>query len=226
MTATGPFDPFAAAYDAWLATPLGRTVDEVEKDLLAQFAGEVPGQRALDVGTGTGHFAQFLAGRGACAVGVDISRPMLRVASAKKHMPPLVQADAGTLPFGDGSFDLVFSVTALEFVPDPVRALGEMVRVCRPGGRLVVGVLNAWSPWAWSRRRMAKRNPDDPFAAAHFYAPPEFVRLLSPFGKPAWGSSVFVLPAGQGLGRAWALERFGRRFLKPFGALLVGRVNI
>lgn len=226
MTSQGPFDPFAALYDSWFATPLGSAVDALEKDLLAKFMGDVSGDRALDLGTGTGHFALFLAGRGARTVGVDVSRPMLRVAATKRNMPPLVQADAGALPFDDDSFGLVFSVTALEFVPDPVLALSEMVRVCRPGGRLVIGVLNAWSPWAWSRRRAARRNPDDPFEAAHFFTPAEFVRLLSAHGKADWNSSVFILPGGQGLRHAWTLERFGRRFLKPFGALLAGRLDL
>ncbi len=222
----GPFDPSVTLYDSWFDTSLGGTVDLLEKDLLVRFMGDVAGQAALDVGTGTGHFAQFLAERGARVVGVDISRAMLRVAAAKSGMAPLVQADAAALPFGDGIFDLVLSVTALEFVPDAARAAGEMARVCRSGGRLVVGVLNAWSPWAWVRRKAARRNPQDPFASAHFFSPPEFVRLLAPYGKVRWSSSVFVLPGGQGLRAAWPLERTGRRALRPFGALLVGRVDV
>lgn len=225
MSKTGPFDPFAGFYDSWFATPLGHTADLLEKNLLKEFLGALSGKSALDVGTGTGHFALFLAEHGARAAGVDISRPMLRVATAKEIMPPLVQADAGALPFGDCCFDLVFSVTALEFVPDPACAIAEMVRVCRPGGRLVVGVLNAWSPWAWSRRRAARRNPSDPFAAAHFFAPLEFVQLLSTHGRVEWSTSVFILPGGPGLRRAWSVEKFGRKFLKPFGALLVGRLT-
>ncbi|GAB4409120.1 MAG: class I SAM-dependent methyltransferase [Anaerolineales bacterium] len=222
----GPFDPFATLYDSWFDTPLGGTVDLLEKDLLLRFMGPVAGQAALDVGTGTGHFAQFLAGHGARVVGVDISRAMLRVAAAKPDMPPLVQADAAALPFADAAFDLVLSVTALEFVPDAARAAAEMARVCRRGGRLVLGVLNAWSPWAWVRRRAARRNPSDPFAAAHFFSPREFVRLVAPYGEVRWSSSVFILPGGQGLRAAWPLERIGRKALRPFGALLVGRVDV
>ncbi|MDH7488957.1 MAG: methyltransferase domain-containing protein [Anaerolineae bacterium] len=222
----GPFDPFATLYDSWFDTPLGGMVDLLEKDLLLRFMGPVAGQAALDVGTGTGHFALFLAGHGARVVGVDISRAMLRVAAAKPDMPPLVQADAAALPFADAAFDLVLSVTALEFVPDAARAAAEMARVCRKGGRLVLGVLNAWSPWAWVRRRAARRNPSDPFAAAHFFSPPEFVRLFAPHGKIRWSSSVFILPGGQGLRAAWLLERVGRKALRPFGALLVGRVDV
>lgn len=226
MSAEGPFDPFANQYDSWFSTPLGHAVDLLEKDLLLQFTGDVAGKTALDVGTGTGHFALFLARHGARAVGMDLSRPMLRVAAEKDDMPPLVQADALALPFADDCFDIVFSVTALEFIPDAASAVAEMVRMCRPGGCLVVGVLNAWSPWAWARQKAARENPQDPFASARFFSPGEFRRLLSPHGTLRWGSSVFVLPSGRGLRCAWPLERFGRFALKPFGALLIGRLDV
>jgi ubiquinone/menaquinone biosynthesis C-methylase UbiE len=226
MSPQRPFDPFAELYDGWFATPLGHTVDLLEKDLIARFLASASGKRALDVGTGTGHFAAWLSGQGARAVGVDISRLLLRVAARKKGMAPLVQADAEALPFADGAFDAVLSVTALEFMGNPAKAVSEMARVCRPGGCMVIGVLNSWSPWAWSRRKQARRDPQDPFGAAHFYSPPEFAQLLSPHGSVYWGSSVFVLPDGKGLGRAWALERIGRKMLKPFGALLVGRLDL
>lgn len=226
MSARGPFDPFAHQYDSWFSTPLGHTADLLEKDLLLQFVGGVAGKTVLDVGTGTGHFALFLVQQGAWVVGADVSRPMLRVAADKETMPPLVQADALALPFSDGAFDLVFSVTALEFIPDAARAVAEMVRVCRPGGCLVVGVLNARSPWAWAHRKAARADPQDPFASARFFSSGEFRRLLSPHGRLRWSSSVFVLPSGRGLRCAWPLERFGRVALRSFGALLVGRLDV
>lgn len=226
MTLQGAFDPFAEVYDAWFSTPLGRTVDLLEKDLIAQFLGDVSGHSLLDVGTGTGHFALWAAGLGAHAVGLDISRPLLRVAARKEGMPPLVQADALALPFADATFDCVLSVTALEFIAEPERAVAEMVRVCRPGGRVVAGVLNDWSPWAWSRRRAARQNPDDPFGRARFFSPVEFAEMMSRHGKFRWDSSVFVPPNGAGLRCAWLLERAGRILLRPFGALLVGRLDL
>ncbi len=226
MATRGAFDPFATVYDSWFSTPLGQAVDLLEKDLLLRFAEPLAGKAVLDVGTGTGHFALFLAQQGARVVGVDVSRPMLRVAAEKNAMPPLVQGDALALPFADDSFDMAFSVTALEFVPDAARAVAEMVRVCRPGGSLVLGVLNAWSPWAWARRKAARGNPEDPFASAHFFSPGEFRRMLSPHGRLRWSSSVFVGPGGRGLRFAWPLERFGRVALRPFGALLVGRLDL
>ncbi len=227
------FDTVASLYDSWYDTPLGQKVDELEKDLLYQFAGlrsVSPGARlrngahALDVGTGTGHFAIGTAARGWNVIGVDLSSQMLAVAQASAMAVHLVRGDAARLPLAPESFDLVFSVTALEFVADRERGIDEMWRAVRPGGRLVVGVLNDWSPWAWQRRRES-RQQQTPFSYAHFFSPREFLGLLRKLGSVQWSSCVFVGPNGQGLRWAWALERLGRALLKPFGALLVGRVS-
>lgn len=222
---SGSFDLVADAYDAWFATPVGAAADRLETDLLFQMALPRAGERALDVGTGTGHFASWLASLGLAVVGVDVSAPMLEVARAKRMNAALVRSDAACLPFRDGAFDLVLCVTALEFIRGTGRALSEMARVCRDGGRIVVGVLNAWSPWAWVRRRHARRHPADPFGAARFYAPPDLISALGPLGKARWSSSVFFLPGGAGLRQAERLECLGRVALRPFGALLVGRVD-
>ncbi|KPL22980.1 MAG: hypothetical protein AMJ93_05895 [Anaerolineae bacterium SM23_84] len=218
------FDGVASVYDSWFEMPLGRIVDQLEKDLLYQFAAPQRGELVLDVGTGTGHFAFDLAGRGGMVVGMDVSTPMLAVAQGKGASVHLLQGDAAALPVATESFDLVFSVTTLEFVARRLRAVQEMWRALRPGGRLVVAVLNALSPWAWARR-LESRKQKTPFSHAHFFYPWEFVDLLHDLGRVTWSSSVFVGPQGTGLHRAWGLERLGRVLLRPFGALLVGRVR-
>ena len=235
------FDAVAPLYDSWYDTPLGQTVDELEKDLLYHLAGLRGlaegetlrgltegetlrgGERALDLGTGTGHFAVELAAHGLTVIGIDLSAPMLAVAQGKAAALHLVRGDAARLPLASESFDLVFSVTALEFVARPERAVQEMWRAVRPGGRLVIGALNAWSPWARQRQRES-REQETPFSHAHFFSPAEFIGLLLGLGPVQWSSCVFVGPNGQGLRWAWTLERLGRVLLKPFGALLVGRV--
>jgi len=218
------FDGVAPLYDSWFETPLGRVVDEVEKDLLWRLAEPRSAEDALDVGTGTGHFALDLATRGLQVVGVDLSRPMLSVARGKNPTSHFARGDAAALPLAAEAFDLVLSVTALEFVAQRQQALAEMWRAVRPGGRLVVAALNALSPWAWARQRESQRQ-QTPFAHAHFFYPWEFVRLLSRLGPVTWNSSVFIAPNGKGLHWVWGLERAGRVLCKPFGALLVGRVK-
>jgi phosphatidylethanolamine/phosphatidyl-N-methylethanolamine N-methyltransferase len=76
--------------------------------------------------------------------GIDLSAPMLREAEKKRaagyplHDLDLIQMDAGDLEFADGAFDRVLASYVLSTVPDAGRVLDEIVRVCRPGGRVVV----------------------------------------------------------------------------------------
>jgi len=218
------FDAVAALYDGWFDTPLGQTVDALEKDLLLAIAAPRAGERVLEVGTGTGHFALDLARRSLNVVGVDLSAPMLAVARSKGSVVFWLRGDAGSLPLRPAAFDLVLSVTALEFVASTERTIDAMWRALRPGGRLVVGVLNALSPWAWARRRESRRLKT-PFSHARFLYPWELLRLLGRLGPVTWRSTVFIGPGGGGMRWAWGLERAGRRLLRPFGALLVGRVD-
>jgi len=221
------FDPVAPFYDQFYDTALGRAVDELEKDLLYELAELHPGEQVLEVGAGTGHFAFDLAARGMAVVGADLSWPMLQGAHAKRAAGaplPLVQADAACLPLSPARFDLVLSVTALEFVARPEQMLQEMWRMLRPGGRLVVATLNARGPWAEARAREAAQQ-ETPFAHGHFFTAEELVAMLGIFGPVAWNSSVFIGPDGKGLEAARLLEETGRRLRRDQGALLVGRVR-
>jgi len=218
-----PFDELAPFYDSWFDTPLGAAVGALERGLLLRLARPQPGERALEVGVGTGYFARALAEAGARVVGVDLSQPMLRQAAVGAGLGPapadlaLVRGDARALPLAAAQFDLVLTVTMLEFVPEPERAIAEMWAAVRSGGRLVVAVLNAWSPWA--RRR------EPPFDRAHYYSPPALRRLLGGYGRVQRGSTVFFLPDGRLRRYSACLEALGRSILRPFGALLIGRVD-
>jgi ubiquinone/menaquinone biosynthesis C-methylase UbiE len=96
------------------------------------------GGRVLDVGCGTGLLLREL-GKG--AVGLDLSPGMLRRARRRNPGAPLVLADAEHLPFREGVFEAVLSVTVLQNLPHPPQALREMARVVREGGRVVVSTL-------------------------------------------------------------------------------------
>jgi arsenite methyltransferase len=107
-----------------------------------------PGGVALDVGCGPGNVTAALAdaaGAEGLAVGVDISVPMLTRAVQAQSGPNtvFVRADAQRLPLRDATVDAVVSIAALQLVPEPAKALAEMGRVLRPGGRLAVMVPTA-----------------------------------------------------------------------------------
>jgi SAM-dependent methyltransferase len=103
-----------------------------------------PGERILDLATGTGWGSRTIAQRcsGAKVTGVDIADVMLdyaRSAAAKQELDiDYRHADAESLPFADRSFDGVISTFGVMFVGRPEAAAAEMARVVRPGGRIVL----------------------------------------------------------------------------------------
>lgn len=106
-----------------------------------------PPARILDAGCGTGYAATRLVEAGFEVVGMDISLKFLDGAPGRPAgRPRYVVGDAIELPFRDGEFDAVASFDVVEHIPDAERALREMGRVIRPGGRVVVICPNYWSP--------------------------------------------------------------------------------
>ena len=133
MTGLGsvPFDRIAERYDE---TRGG--VERGDRFAAALDPHVAPG-RVLEVGTGTGVVAAGLRRRGHDVIGVDLSMPMLRLA-ADRVGPALAQADAVALPFPAEAAATVVCVWVLHLVGEPPRAVAEMRRVLRPGGRLLV----------------------------------------------------------------------------------------
>lgn len=116
------------------------------KNRLVRMANLAPGNSALDVCSGTGDIAQRLAGAGAKVIGLDFSAPMLEVARERNRgrtsKPDsgveFMQGDALNLPFEANTFDAVTVGYGLRNLSSWESGLGEMVRVARPGGRVLV----------------------------------------------------------------------------------------
>jgi len=94
--------------------------------------------RILDLGCGTGMLLSPLERRAKLVVGVDMSAEMLRMAKKRATGVPLLLADADHLPFTDGSFDIVVSVTLLQNMPDPGKTVRELARVLRSDGKAII----------------------------------------------------------------------------------------
>jgi len=108
-----------------------------------------PGERVLDLAAGTGTSSQPFADRGAQVVPCDFSIGMLRVGKRTRRRLGFTAGDATRLPFADHSFDAVTISFGLRNIVDPAAGLREMLRVTRPGGRLVVCEFShpTWAPF-------------------------------------------------------------------------------
>ncbi|HWQ15424.1 MAG TPA: class I SAM-dependent methyltransferase [Roseiflexaceae bacterium] len=155
LRAAATWNAGGAAYDRISAT----IADSIEHCILR--LDPQPGQRVLDVATGTGWGARRVAARGATVVGIDFGADLIDAAKALAAESGLEidfrVADAELLPFEDHSFDAIISTYGVMFVRDPEAAAAELARVCRPGGRIglvtwpadgtVAGVFTVMKPY-------------------------------------------------------------------------------
>ncbi len=176
----------AAAYDDYYREGFGRQVDEIEKSLVSLLLEGVPRGPMLELGCGTGHWTEFFLAKGFEVTGLDTSDAMLAQARAKNLPAEFRQASAEDIPFGDHAFEVVSSVTMLEFVNDQDRVFDEMHRVLSPGGRLILGCLNADSVLA------RNSEGDDVFGEAKFLDPAGLAARLERFGRPEFAFGVHL----------------------------------
>lgn len=207
-----------ARYDAWFGTPLGRAMDAAEADAVLRLADPKPGERALDAGCGTGIYTRRLAERGAIPTGVDRDAEMLAAARLKAPTATFIQGDVSALPLAADSFDLTLAVTLLCFAHDPERVVAELVRVTRPGGRIVLAELGRYSLLAASRRIKGWRGSET-WAHARFFTPGALAGLLHRAGasQVRTATAAYLPPAAP----AWLLSHaitYERR-ARPLGVL-------
>lgn len=133
----------------WMSGDYGHFATHLEPgalDFLSRIHVE-PGMRVLDVACGAGQTAIPMSRAGAKVTGVDIATNLLEQARARAQTENLdarfEEGDAEMLPYEDGSFDLVVSLIGAMFAPRPELVAAELKRVCRPGGKIVMG---NWTP--------------------------------------------------------------------------------
>jgi ubiquinone/menaquinone biosynthesis methyltransferase len=135
------FATIADRYDL-ITRVLSYGMDGRWKQQLVARAAVVPGERALDLASGTGDLAMALAARGARVVGLDVTHRMLQLAAGKARATGATGVtwtvgDMAALPCPSSAFTLITTSYGLRNVPDLDTAIDEIVRVLAPGGRLL-----------------------------------------------------------------------------------------
>jgi ubiquinone/menaquinone biosynthesis C-methylase UbiE len=135
-------ETWASGDFAVIGTPL-----VIVGEVLCEAIDLKPGSRVLDVACGSGTAALAAARRCCDVTGVDYVPALLERgrerANAERLDMTFVEGDAEALPFDDASFDVVLSTFGVMFAPDQPKAASELLRVCRPGGK--IGIAN-WTP--------------------------------------------------------------------------------
>lgn len=145
------FDDSAKAYDEWYNSKLGKFVDKVEDDCAFGLFTVKKGMTVLDIGCGTGNYSIKLAKMGYKVIGIDVSDEMLNIAKEKAKDKGLdigfYKKDVLNLDFEDEQFDAVFSMAALEFIPETKKAIDNIFKVVKKGGKILIGTINRESKW-------------------------------------------------------------------------------
>jgi SAM-dependent methyltransferase len=137
----------AAAYDAMSRLLFGSFFGPIADDVAVAAATAPEGARVLEVGCGPGHLSVRLARRhGLDTTGLDLDPAMIerarvnadRAVDGDERRPSFLVGDVASMPFPDGTFDLVVSTMSMHHWADPAAGLAEMARVLRPGDRALV----------------------------------------------------------------------------------------
>jgi len=166
-----PFDLYTEDYDRWFDTK-GWRIFRFE---LRAVCDLLPPGKTLEVGVGTGRFAELLG----VEFGLDPSLPSLKLAKRRIGYP--VQGIAERLPFRDGSFDAVLVLVSVCFLDSPERAFAEVYRVLKTDGRLIVGYIPADTRWGHLYRERAHKGHRF-YSHARFWSGEELDRILDNVG--------------------------------------------
>ena len=165
-----PFDIHTAAYEEWFQ----ENTIQYQSELLALQQAVPADQKGLEIGVGTGIFAQPLG----VSHGIDPSVAMLEVAQTRQIK--VTQALAEELPFEDSTFDYTLFITSICFIENPKAALQEAYRVTKEGGSIIVAIIDAASELG---KALHKRKDKSKFyAPANFFTADDIKQLLQQQG--------------------------------------------
>ena len=203
------FETDSERYERWFERHPGA----YQSELAAVRAALPTAGRGLEIGMGTGRFSVPFG----IIDGVEPAGAMRRI--AEEHGLKVLDAKAEDLPFPDGTFDFALMVTTICFVDDPLKACREAGRILKPGGRLVVGLVDADSELG---KRYEAHKAESPFYKnAHFFSVAELTKIMSKAGFEhlRYHQTLFqtvenaetMEPVEEGFGRGGFVVISGRR---------------
>ena len=149
--------------------------------------------------------------------------PSLSELAQRRLAGPVVQADADHLPFADGSFDVTTAVTLCEFTVSAEVTIAELARVSRPGGQLVIGVLNPRSLWGLGNR---SQFGSPPWSGAKWLSEGALRQIGSRYGDVETVTVLYAPRAAPGLRwLGFLAERIGHVVAPHHGAFIVARIQ-
>jgi ubiquinone/menaquinone biosynthesis C-methylase UbiE len=170
MARQNVFEERSEEYDQWFDE--NPVIYQTELKILRE---AVPSEgKGLEIGVGSGRFAAPLS----IAHGVDPAPSMLKIAKERGIQVQVGQAES--LPYGDGEFDYAAIITSLCFISDPKKALREARRVLKPGGKLILAILDRESPMG--KLYQSSKEEDPYYRHASFHSADEVIRLLKQTG--------------------------------------------
>ena len=134
------YDKFGYIYDKERMSGYFAFINKLETEIAIK---HIENKDILEIGCGTGIILNQTSKLAKNAIGVDLSDGMLEV--AKKKNLTVQKANATNLPFPDNSFDVVYSFKVLAHIPDIQLAIREIIRVTKPGGKLILEFYNPYS---------------------------------------------------------------------------------
>jgi len=132
----------ANSYDNYYQSDFGKKIDKIEKNIIDSLIKDIPKGEMLELGCGTGHWSDFFSRKGFNLTAIDISNAMLNIAKNKKINAKFEIANSQNLPFNNKSFQIISSITMLEFVDNQDKVISEIHRVLKKSGWLILGCLN------------------------------------------------------------------------------------